>query len=307
MPWSAESIVVGSAAAAIYHPVEEEVRPSRATVTEFTLPLRVHFRYCWLFSGIPKRHAQWQALRGTKELTGEDAIRANRALFSGYSSLGEGLLREYPDVSGQEEEEGECDPIGMKAFWLTGGGALVCVERPSDDAKLSSLRLRNLHDNVSMWAVQRDLCSHTMKASAAAHSHLIELCADAARRDGRQFHNLYAAYPLPVEGQERALTQDGTFLRAENEEASRRLERSVRFREIRSGEELLRDLRPMYAAHRAILNASGAGGALHERVALLGAQWLVREERAELRLSEELRSSALSRWVTQCAMFLSQL
>lgn len=298
--------ITGSASAC--HSSEEETRPSRFTVAEFTLPLRVHFRYCWLFSGVPRRNATRSGYGGAggEPLTDREAIRANRALMSG--------LADFDDEAEPTPARGEelrRDGIGMRAFWLTTYGSLVCVEEPSEDLKFRELRRDNLRTALALWTAKPELCAQGVKASSAAHAALIEMCGEASRLSRGRFYNLYARYPLPVETEEKAKAGCPAVPLAGRQPPYRRRretpvdERSIASREIRTGAELLSELGPMYAAYLGFTEDESKHRGLSERAALLGGGWLVREERAELRLSAKLSSSRLTRWIATCALFLS--
>lgn len=286
------------------HAAEEETCPSRSTVAEFTLPLRVHFRYCWLFSGVPRRNVMRQGYRGAGDepLTDREAVRSNRALMSGVVD---------DELVPPSDEDLRQDGIGMRAFWLTTDGSLVCVETPSEDAKFRELRRETLRTALALWTATPALCARNVKASSAAHATLIEICGEASRLSRGRFYNLYAKYPLPVEVEAKPETGCPAGLISRRQPRHRRryetpvAERAISFREIRTGAELLSVLKPMYAAYFDFVEDESTQRGLSDRAARLGGGWLVREERAELRLSARLRNSRLARWVTACALFVS--
>lgn len=266
------------------HTEKERARPSRSTLTEFVLPLKIHFRYCWLFSGVPRRDAAYQ----TKPLTDQELLYVNRTLMTG----------ERPELCRRACCE-RCDETDcrrdMKAFWLTTDGRLVLVDRLCEDVKFRRLREKNLRVALSLWTANPELCGETMRASDVAHGNLLKICEEAARLSRGGFHNLYAKYPLPVNAD------------AEKDASSELLwvdEETIRKTEIRNGSDLLLELRPLYAAYFNFVSDNSTSDALNERVSLLGAQWLVLEERSELQFSLNLRRSWFMRTIVRLSLFL---
>ncbi|KAK2812101.1 hypothetical protein Q5P01_000100 [Channa striata] len=209
---------------------------------------------------------------GGEPLTDREAIRANRALMSG--------LADFDDEAEPTPARGEelrRDGIGMRAFWLTTYGSLVCVEEPSEDLKFRELRRDNLRTALALWTAKPELCAQGVKASSAAHAALIEMCGEASRLSRGRFYNLYARYPLPVETEEKAKAGCPAVPLAGRQPPYRRRretpvdERSIASREIRTGAELLSELGPMYAAYLGFTEDESKHRGLSERAALLGA------------------------------------
>lgn len=267
------------------HTDKEQASPSRSTVIEFVLPLKIHFRYCWLFSGVPWHNTKRLGNR-TEPLTDRELLCVNRTLMAG----------EEPELCSQVC----CDKIAyqkdMKAFWLTTDGRLVYVDRPSEDIKFRYLRQQNMRVALSLWTTKPELCRQTLRASESAHDNLIKICGEAARLSQGRFYNLYANYPLPI-------NTDG------KQDVSLDLpvgnEKEIDAKEIRNGGELLLELQPLYTAYFRFITDNSTSDTLKERVLLLGAQWLVQEDCSELQFSLNLRRNWFTRMVIRLALFLA--
>lgn len=81
-------------------------------------------------------------------------------------------------------------------------------------------------------------------------------------------------------------------------------EKTFQAREIRNGSDLLLELQPLYTAYFTFLSDSSTSNVLDERVSLLGAQWLVQEDRSELQFSLNLRRNWIMRMVIRLVLFL---
>lgn len=266
------------------HTEKERAGPSRSTLTEFVLPLKIHFRYCWLFSGVPRRDTTRPGNR-TVPLTDRELLYVNRTLMTGEES--ELCTRLYSDEMAYRQD--------MRAFWLTTDGRLVLVDQLCEDVKFRRLRQKNLRIALSLWTTDPELCGQTMRASTVAHGNLVTICGEAARLSPGRFHNLYANYPLPVNSD------------AEQNVSSELLwldEKTFRAREIRNGSDLLLELQSLYTAYFTFLSDNSTSDVLDERVSLLGARWLVQEDRSELQFSLNLRRNWITRMVVRLALFL---
>lgn len=265
---------------------ESELRcPSRISVTEFVLPMKIHFRHCWLFSGVPWRNTQHS--RGRSEpLTDRELVRCNRILMTG----------DEPELCSQVHCENLACRGEMKAFWLTTGAQLVRVDRPSEDIKFRYIRERNLRVGMSLWTSNPELCGQTMRAASAAHENLIRICGEAALFSRGKFYNVYANYPLPINTErERRACSDSHWLE----------EKDICATEIRNGQELLVELQPLYAEYFSFIMDNSTSDTLKERVTLLGAQWLIEEDRSELLFSLDIKRNWLKRMALRLALFLS--
>ena len=263
------------------HADQEHTSPSRSTVIEFVLPIKIHLRYCWLFSGVPWHNTKRLGNR-TTPLTDQELRRFNRTLMSGAE----------PELCSQVSCDHHSYSQDIKAFWLTADGRLVYVDRISEDIKFRRLRQHNLRVALSLWTTDPELCGQTMRASDSAHDNLIKVCGEAARLSKGRFYNLYANYPLPI-------TTDG-----EQDAAAVRADDSVVAREIRNGGELLLELQPLYTEYFRFVTDNCTSDALRERVSLLGAQWLVQEDRSELQFSLNLSRDWFTRMVTRMALYI---
>ncbi|KAE8277814.1 hypothetical protein D5F01_LYC24141 [Larimichthys crocea] len=274
--------IMGSLSAC--HTEKERASPSRSTLTEFVLPLKIHFRYCWLFSGVPWHNTTRLGNR-TVLLTDRELLYVNRTLMTGEESE---LCRSvYCDEMAYRRD--------MRAFWLTTDGRLVLVDQLCEDMKFRRLRQKNLLIALSLWTTDPELCGQTMRASKVAHGNLVTICGEAARLSRGRFHNLYANYPLPVNvDAEQNASSESIWLD----------EKTFQAREIRNGSDLLLEIQPLYTAYFTFLSDNSTSSVLDERVSLLGAQWLVQEDRSELQFSLNLRRNWFTRMVIRLALFL---
>lgn len=269
------------------HTDKEQYSPSRSTVIEFVLPLKVHFRYCWLFSGVPWHNTTYLGNRSNL-LTDSELLCVNRTLMTG----------EKPELCSQLS----CDNIAykqdIKAFWLTTDGRLVYVDRLSEDIKFRLLRQQNLHVALSLWNTNPELCRRIMRDSGLAHNNLIRICGEAARLSKGRFYNLYANYPLPMNTEgEQDLSLNCIWVN----------EKDITLKEIRNGGELILELQPLYTAYFSFISDNSTSNKLKERVLLLGAQWLVQEDISELHFSLNLRNNWFTRMSIRLALFLARL
>lgn len=265
------------------HTEKERACPSRSTLMEFLLPLKIHFRYCWLFSGVPRYNTVYK----TKLLTDQELLYVNRMLMTG----------EQPELCRQVCCE-RCDGTGcrrdMKAFWLTTDGKLVLVDCLCEDVKFRRLREKKLRVALSLWTAKPELCGEMMRTSDVAHGTLLKICEEATRLSRGGFHNLYAKYPLPIN------------MDAERDASPELLwvdEETIRKTEIRNGSELLLELWPLYMAYFNFVSDNPTSDMLNDRVSLLGAQWLVLEERSELQFSLNLRRNWFVRTIIRLSLF----
>lgn len=267
------------------HTNKEQASPSRSTVIEFVLPLKIHFRYCWLFSGVPWHNTKRLRHR-TEPLTDRELLCVNRTLMTG----------EEPELCSQVCRDEIAYQQDMKAFWLTTDGRLVNVDRLSEDIKFRYLRQQNMRVALSLWTTNPELCGQTMRASGLAHDNLIKICGEAARLSQGRFYNLYANYPLPI-------NTDG------EQDVSLELlwvdEKAIDAKEIQNGGELLLELQPLYTAYFSFITDNSTSDKLKERVSLLGAQWLVQEDCSELHFSLNLRRNWFTRMFIRLALFLA--
>lgn len=256
---------------------------------EFVLPLKVHFRYCWLFSGVPL-HTVTHLGNGSNPLTDHEMLRVNRTLMTGENS----------ELCGQVSCDNVAYKQDVKAFWLTTDGRLVYVDRLSEDIKFRRLRQRNLQVALSLWDTNPELCSRVMRDSGLAHGNLAKMCGEAACLSKGRFYNLYANYPLPrnTEGGEQDLSLDL---------GSRVNENDIALTEIRNGGELILELQPLYMAYFSFISDNSTSDVLRERVSLLGAQWLVQEDISELDFTLNLRNNWFTRMCIRIALFLARL
>lgn len=265
------------------HSDEEQTRPSRSTLIEFVLPLKIHFRYCWLFSGVPWRDSKYPRHR-TELLSDQELLCCNRTLMTG----------DDPHLCGQVRSKHFAQTEDMKAFWLTTSGQLVYVDRLDEDIKLRYLRERNLRLALSLWTSSPELCSRYMKESDLAHGNLISICGEASRLSDGRFYNIYANYPLPINGE---------FNRQSPLDLPWVDENDVRSTVIENGEQLLFELSPLYETYFYFLANVSKSKRLSERVSILDAEWLVNEDRAELQFTQDVKRNLLTRMAVGCALF----
>lgn len=221
----------------------------------------------------------------TVPLTDRELLCVNRTLMTGEES--ELCRRVYCDEMAYRRD--------MKAFWLTTDGRLVLVDQLCEDMKFRRLRQKNLLIALSLWTTDPELCGQTMRASKVAHGNLVTICGEAARLSRGRFHNLYANYPLPV-NVDAELNASSELVWLD--------EKTFQAREIRNGSDLLLELQPLYTAYFTFLSDSSTSNVLDERVSLLGAQWLVQEDRSELQFSLNLRRNWIMRMVIRLVLFL---
>lgn len=267
------------------HTGKEQSNPSKWTVLEFVLPMKIHFRYCWLFSGVPC-HTAKRLFTRPEPLTDRELLWVNRTL----------MTDDEPELCSQVC----CDKIALqqdiKAFWLTTDGRLVYVDRLSEDIKFRRLRLQNLRVALSLWTTNPELCGQGMRASGLAHGNLIGICGEAARLSKGNFYNLYTKYPLPINTDgEKNLSIEIMWV----------AEKTIASKEIRSGGELLLQLQPLYSAYFSFMKDTSASNELRERVVRLGAEWLVQQDCCEVESSLNLRRNWITRIVIRLALFLA--
>ena len=264
---------------------EERENPSRPTVMAFVLPLKIHFRYCWLYSGVPWRNTTRLGNR-TAPLTKRELHHVNRTL------MGHDITELCNQVCAVET----ADQQDMKAFWLTTEGRLVCVDRLSEDLKFRHIRQRNLRVALSLWTSNPELCGQTMRTSGSAHANLIRICGEAMSLSQGSFYNLYAKYPLPVDT---TAKQDVSF------EFWRVDEKDIHATEIQGGQALLVELVPLYTEYFSFIMNPSTVSKLTDRVQLLDAQWWVQEELSELEFSQNLKTNGFARMLARLAFFLA--
>lgn len=264
---------------------EEELRrPTKASLIQFVLPHKIHFRYCWLFSGIPTID-HCASSGGADPLTDRESVERNRIMMTG----------ELLDSRDSDHARGASRNV-MKAFWLTSDGKLVYVSNMSEDMKFRAIRARNRSVALSLWDTNPELCGPTMKACASAYSNLIRVCQEASVCSGGRFHNLYATYPLPV--------QDNHNARVESE-AHELNEHTVCAVEIYHGEQLLKHLSVMYEKYFDFMANETNCGELSDRVDKLGARWLVDHDRNEVVFSVLVKHNWWTRLCVKLTMLIS--
>lgn len=257
---------------------EEELRnPSRSMLLPFVLPVKVHFRYCWLFSGIPW-HGTTQLSAGP--LNNRDLSNLNRVLMS---DLDLDICREVA-----RDTEGK---YAMKAFWLTMDGRLVYVNKLSEDLKFRSMRQCNLSGLMRTQESKR--YSEMMRASSLAHDNLMSICEQAASLSRGRFYNLYAQYPLPI-----TIYTQGHRTGSGDTGAE-----AIDAHDICNGLALLQELEPLYVEYFGLL-ADRAAPYTRDRVSLLGAEWLVEQDRKELQFSTRVRGCWFTRVLITFAFLL---
>lgn len=267
------------------HTDKEQANPSRSTVIEFVLPLKIHIRYCWLFSGVPWCNTKRLGNRAGP-LTNRELLCVNRTLMTG----------EEPELLGHTWDEIPYHQDTLKAFWLTTNGRLVYVDRFSEDIKFRRLRQQNLRVTLSLWTTNPELCGQMIRASKSAHGNLIKICGEAALLSRGRFYNLYANYPLPInaDGKEDILLESHWVD-----------EKDIKTKDIRNGGEFLLELQPLYTAYFSFIADNSTSDKLRDRVSLLGAQWLIHEDCSELQFSLTLKRNWFTRSLIRLALFLS--
>lgn len=264
------------------HTDKELRRPSQATLLEFVLPLKIHFRYCWLFSGVPHD----TICSGSS--SEQEALYLNRTLMAdGEPKLSSGNCN------------GLLDRNEIKAFWLTTDGHLVQVTQLSEDIKFRNLRQQNLQVALSLWNTDPELCSQAMLASDVAHTNLIAICGEAMSLSQGRFYNLYARYPLPI-NPDRKRDESSPWVNGYSEPVA---ESTIKANEIHTGADLLLELQPFYVAYFSFLDGDCTHATLRDRVSILGAWWLVQSECLELQFSLDLSSSWVTRMIFRLALF----
>lgn len=138
------------------------------------------------------------------------------------------------------------------------------------------------------------MCGQTLREARVAHNNLVRICVQAAMFSRGKFYNLYAKYPLPTECTQTP-DSDRTWI----------VEKDIRTVEIRTGKELLIELQPLYIAYFSLITNMSTSNALKDRVSLLGAQWMIEEERSELMFSLDIKHSWLKRTAVKLALLLS--
>lgn len=180
----------------------------------------------------------------------------------------------------------------MKAFWLTVEGRLVYVDSLSEDLKFRSMRERNI--SRAMNTSESKMYSEMMKASSSAHRNLMSICEQAASLSRGRFYNLYARYPLPIAKYETQVLQSESILGSDDQ--------MIHATEIQTGFALLNALEPLYVEYFKLLKGEPCDGTLY-KVSLLGAQWLVDQDRAEITFAEYVRHD----WFTRIRIALAFL
>lgn len=264
---------------------KERESPSQSTVMEFVLPLKIHFRYCWLYSGVPWHNTKHLGNR-TEQLPEREWRHMNRTL----------MAHEHAEMCSQVCSVMEADQPDMKAFWLTTDGRLVYVDRFSEDIKFRYLRRQNLRVALSLWTINPELCGQSMQASGSAHANLIRICGEAMTLSHGRFYNVYARYPLPI---------NINSEQADSFEVRGVHEKDIAAREIQNGQALLLELYPLYTEYFSFITDTSTVSKLKERVWLLGAQWLVQEDLSEVQFSLNLKRHWFARMLTRLALFLS--
>lgn len=261
---------------------QEQSYPTEAIIREFLLPLRIHLRYCWLFSGTVSGYATGS------DLLGEDGqlVQINRMRMSGKGCLLGEHIKQIHGFNGHF----------MRAFWLDIQGKLVCVDDIWEDIKLCHVRAQRLAFALSLWTKDPSLCSEAMNASGEAHKALFKICKEATEASGGRFHNLYAHYPLTVDPE---LEQFSSRVIEDGPNDLR-----VKTKELKDGAALLFALEPLYVAYFNFLSKPSCHEDLNLKVKLLGAEWLVEQDRFELQFTQNLRRSWLLRLLVKACMLL---
>lgn len=251
---------------------------------QFVLPNKIHFRYCWLFSGIPTIDCCMYA-GGADPLTDRESVERNRIMMTG----------ELLDSRDSNHTYG-ASRNGMKAFWLTSDGKLVYVTNMSEDMKFRAIRARNRNVALALWSSNPELCGPTMRACAAAYSNLIRVCKEASVCSSGKFYNLYAAYPLPVQDAQdpRAVSDTHAFS-----------EHNVHAVEIHHGDQLSKHLGVMYEKYFEFMCNETNSGELSDRVDKLGARWLVDHDRNEVMFSVLVKHNWWTRLCVKLALLIS--
>lgn len=266
---------------------EKELRcPTKASLMQFVLPNKIYFRYCWLFSGTPTDNG-YIFTNGGDALTDRDLVERNRLM----------MTSELPN---DVDLERRCDRRheALRAFWLTSEGDLVYVTSSSEDMKFRSIRARNRSVALSLWTSNPELCGQTMRESASAYSNLIRICERASVSSNGRFYNLYANYPLPVQGEPDELA--GCELHVCEE-------RDVCGIEIRDGDQLLVYLSPIYEKYFDFITDQNNAVDLRDRVESLGARWLVEHDRNETLFTLRVKHNWFTRMCIRVTMLMSAM
>lgn len=259
---------------------------SHSTLIDFVLPLKIYFRYCWMFSGTP-----FYCDSERQKTFGGETVYINRMFMA------DGIPELCSPIC---YEKSPGNQLGaMKSFWLTTDGRLVCVSRFSEDIKFRYLRERNLRSALSLWITHPELCRETVRASEVAHETLLKLCASATWLSQGRFYNLYARYPLPINNK-----TDYVLENTISQECSYVDEKEIDKKEITNPQELLEELEPLYVAYFTFLTNENTSNRLKDLVSILGAQCLVQQDRSELLFSLSLSRSLFTRILIRLAMFL---
>lgn len=264
---------------------EDELRrPTKASLIQFVLPNKIHFRYCWLFSGIPTID-HCASVGSADPLIDRKSVERNRIMMTG----------ELPD-SRDSDRVGGVSMYDMKAFWLTSDGKLVYVTNMSEDMKFRTIRARNRSVALALWAANPELCGPAMKACASAYSNLIRVCTEASVYSSGRFYNLYATYPLPVHNDPDARVVGDTDAFSEH---------TVYAVAIHHGEQLAKHLAVMYEKYFELMSDETNYGELSNRVDKLGARWLVDHDRNEAVFSVLVKRNWWTRLYVRLTMLIS--
>lgn len=266
------------------HDAQDLLYPSWITVRECVLPTKIYFRYCWLFSGVCERNTR-QRVAADESLTDqEDAVRFSRHLMS-----------DTPVI-------GYAESYAINAFWLLTDGRVILVNDASEDYKLRNIRAQNLRRARNLWREDSNSCSNIIRAAGSAYDKFLRLCGEAAYSSGGNacFYNTYATYPLATTDHHGEQTD-----LCEITAADELNERDVRCREINTAHALLTLLDPLYQAYFDLTLRGGGAAILKETVRRLGAEWLVEQERTELRIASEITHSWFIRFLVRLTMLFS--
>lgn len=265
------------------HDEQDLLYPSWVTLRECVLPTKIHFRYCWLFSGACERSTTRRVAADESLTDQEDAVRFNRHLMSDTPVIG------YAEKN-----------YAINAFWLLTDGRVVFVDEASEDHKLRNIRAKNLRNARKLWRADSNSCSHIIRAAGAAYEKFLRLCGEAAYSNGGNacFYNTYATYPLATDHHDEETDLHETTYADELEE------RDVLCRDINTAHALLTLLDPLYQAYFDLM-IRGGDAVLKETVRCLGAEWLVEQERTELRIASEIAHHWFIRFLVRLTMLFS--
>lgn len=266
-----------------YHDTRDLRYPSWLTVQECVLPIKIHFRYCWLFSGICDRR-----VTATESLTDQEAaLQYNRRLMS-----------DKPVVN---NNEAHCTTIN--AFWLLTDGRLVLIDDIREEYKLRNIRAYNLRYTRDLWTTHPNSCATIIHTASLAYDAFIRICEEAVRLSVGDvcFHNVYATYPLAIVDQQHHTVDDKTNVRQQTVTVH---ERDVRCCDITTGCSLLASLDPLYHIYFDFILRGKSTKVLRESVGSLGAESLVDQERFELQIAYEIKHSWFARILVRVTMLL---